>query len=79
MMITKDKVTREAILGLNQLLKYYQRTNNAKYLDRLKEAIPMDLLDNPTVRSLISEVIHDYRIKTSKVKVNGKKSILFWC
>jgi len=77
-MIEKDILRNQAINGINHIMRYLQSGNNMNHADRLREAIPIDLLDDPTVRRIIEESMHDYRRKTRKVKLSGSKSIVIW-
>ena len=77
-MLRKDLVRKNAILGINNIVQYLQGKNQMKYANRLKEAIPLDLLDDNTVRKIIAEIIYDYRKKSVPVKLEGEKSIVFY-
>lgn len=76
--IRRDLMRKNAIVGINNIVKYLQDNNQMKYADRLKEAIPLGLLDDNIVRKIISEIVHDFRRKAYKVKLKGKKSIVFY-
>lgn len=77
-MLEGDLKRKEAIIGINNIVKFLQDNNKMQYADRLIEAIPIDLLDDQTVRNIIKEAQHDFKIKTSGIKLSGKKSIVFY-
>lgn len=77
-MLDGDLITKNAILGINNLMKYLQAHNKMNYADRVREAIPLTLMDHPTVRKIIDEMMHDFRHKTAKVKLKDQKSITFY-
>ena len=76
--IEYDLSVKQAIIGINSIVRYMQDNNQMKYADRLREAIPYDLLDHNIVRNIITEMMHDYRRKTSNIKLKGKKSIVIY-
>lgn len=76
--LEKDLLRRNTILGLNNIVRYLQANNKIKYANRLREAIPFDLLDDKVVRNIISEMLNDYNRKTREIKLKGAKSIIFY-
>lgn len=74
----KNLITNDAVTGIHKILSYMQANNLMKDADRLIQAIPLLLKDNPTVRQLIAEAIFDFRRKSEKIKFNGPKTIYIY-
>lgn len=76
--LEKELKSINTIKGIAQTVRYYQDNNRMKDLDRVLDAIPLELKDNPTIRQLIFEIQSDYRRKTQHIELNGKKTIVMY-
>lgn len=76
--VESELLRQKAIYAINDLLKYLQNHNRADFADRLRSAIPTTLLDDPTVRQMIKEMMYDNKRKTTNIKLKGEKSIVIY-
>lgn len=74
----KNLVINDAVTGIHKLISYMQSFNQMKDVDRVIQAIPIALKDNPTVRQLIAEARFDFNRKARNIKFEGPKSIYIY-
>lgn len=67
-----------AIRAVDALGRYYQENNMAKDLGKLRQAIPIELLDDDVVRQKIKEFKSDETRKSRRVVFMGSKSIVIF-
>lgn len=60
------------------IVRHYQGINDYKSMKWVKKSIPKELLENPTMRKLISEIDSDYYRKVYPPRLNGIKTIVFY-
>lgn len=77
-MLLFNLLRQRVVLGLDHLVRYYQETNKMKYADRIKDVIPLDLLNETIVRKLVKEIMHDYRRKNIHFNLSGPKTIAIY-
>jgi len=76
--IEKEKLKKNAINSIHNMLLYFQNNNKFENIGNLISSIPKDLREDINVRNLIKEGKNDYKRKTSNIKFNGSKSIVFY-
>jgi glycosyltransferase involved in cell wall biosynthesis/tetratricopeptide (TPR) repeat protein len=78
--IHEEQRTQTAVKSIGELARYYQMKGVPDTLDRLKSAIPFELLDNDLVRSKIRELKQDQLRKTANIVYPGgySKSIVIY-
>ena len=76
--LLEETKARSAIDGVLKLGSYLQSTNQIEMMDRLKTSIPLAFKDDENVRRMIKELSTDFRRKTYRKRLSGKKSIVIY-